>query len=504
MLEKIMPGKHRSPKTRSIDSTRSHLRLDRVQCGSAARVFANGGGPPSTGRSLLGKNRCRLLLFLFLGLTACGGTVTENLSGPRVVETDPVPEATGVPLSAPIQATFSSRIDPVTINKDTFILTGVSGEVTYQNQKAIFTPSIPFANETTYHAVLTTGIKDLDGIPLSTNYIWSFSTGTGTGGGGSDQGPPAIVSTSPEEGATNVAIDAPIRVVFSESILPETLRSDTFFIQGISGRIRYDDPTRTATLQPLAPLTLQTRYQVTVTTGITDRTGTPLDAGRSWSFTTASTVDTSPPSIVSTLPGDQENGVAVNTAVKAIFSKEISPESLQGRFILQDPGGREIGATLGFDPGSLAATLTPTGPLQPETPYQAIVRSGVADLSGRLLPADVRWSFTTGGSEDRIRPTVIERRPAGRDVPLDSVVTVRFSEPINPETLAGHFMITSGGRAVPGEIRYDVPSQTATLTPSRLRYGTDYTTILTHDIKDLAGNRLEHTSWSWKTVQRPD
>lgn len=418
-----------------------------------------------------------------------------------MVETNPAPEATGVPLSTPIQATFSNGIDPVTINKDTFILTGVSGEVTYQNGKAVFTPSIPFADGTTYHAVLTTGIKDLDGVPLPSNFIWSFTTGSG---GGPDQTPPEIVTLSPEEGRSDVPIDAPIRVVFSESILPGTLRSDTFFIQGISGKISYDDARRTATLQPATPLALNTRYDVTVTTGVTDRAGNPLTAARTWSFTTASTVDSSPPSVTSTSPADQETGVPVNTTVKALFSKEIDEQNLQSNFILQGPDGGEIAAAVDYDSSSQAATLTPSAPLQPNTIYQATVRKGVSDLGGRSLAADVQWSFTTGSAEDRTPPAVTERHPIGQDVPLNSVIAVQFSEPINPQTLAGHFVVTSRGRAIPGVIRYDAASRTATLTPLLLRYDTNYTTVLTHDIKDLAGNRLEHTSWSWRTVHKPD
>ncbi|MCG3116924.1 MAG: Ig-like domain-containing protein [Candidatus Manganitrophus sp. SA1] len=449
-----------------------------------------------------------LALLFCLVLSACGSGATDDTNGPRVVETNPAPEATGVPLSGPIEATLSKGIDPATINTDTFILTGISGEVTYQNGKAVFTPSIPLADGTTYHAVLTTGIRDLDGVPLPENFIWSFTTGA-TGGGGLDQTPPEIVSATPREGATNIPIDAPVRVVFSEPIRPETLRTDTFFIRGIPGEIRYDEATRTATLQPLAPLALQSRYEVTVTNQITDRTGNPLPATQSWSFTTASVIDLSSPVILSTVPGDGETGVAVNSAIQAVFNKEIDEQSLPSNFVLQGPGGGEIVSSIRYDSGARTATLTPSEALQPETTYQAIVRRGVSDFSGNALAADVRWSFTTVRSDDQTppgddRPEVIERQPIGIDIPLENFVTVRFSKAIRPETLAGNFMITTRGRAISAEIGYNISSNTATMIPSRLRHGTTYTVVLTHDIRDLAGNRLEHTSWSFRTVNRPD
>lgn len=363
-------------------------------------------------RSMLIKKRSPLplFLFLFLALSACGGDETEDLNGPQVMETNPAPEATGVPLSGQIEATLSKGIDPATINTDTFILTGVSGEVTYQNGKAVFTPSIPLADGTTYHAVLTTGIRDLDGVPLPENFIWSFTTGT-TGGGGPDQPPPVL--------------------------------------------------------------------------------------------------DLSPPSIISTAPGDGETGVAVNSAIQAVFNKEIDEQNLPSNFVLQGPGRGEIASSIRYDSGARTATLTPSEALQPETTYQAIVRRGVSDFNGNGLAADVRWSFTTVRSDDQTppgddRPEVIERQPIGIDIPLESFVTVRFSKAIRPETLAGNFMITTRGGAISAEIGFNISSNTATMIPSRLRHGTTYTVVLTHDIRDLAGNRLEHTSWSFRTVNRPD
>jgi len=468
---------------------------------------------------LLARTGYALALSLSLALAACGsGGETDDFSGPRVIETNPAPEATGVPLSGPIEATLSGGIDPATVNDNTFIVTGapgasgVAGEVTFQNRKAIFTPSAPLADGATYHAVLTTGIKDLDGVPLSDNYIWSFKTGAGGGGGGGgpDQTPPEVVSTTPRRGATNVATDATVRVVFSESIRPETLRVETFFIQGVPGEIRYDDATRSATLKPQAPLAPQTRYQVMVTTAITDPAGNPLAAAESWSFTTASGPDLSIPSVISTTPNDSETGVPVNTPISAVFSEAIDPQSLQSNFTLQGPGGSGVAAAVSYDSGSLTASLTPTAALQPGTVYQATLRRGIIDLSGNPLPSEVRWSFTTASDDqnppegDRTRPTIINRAPTGEDIPLDSLITVRFSEAIRPDTLVRNFIITSRGRAISSEIGYNAASQTATLIPSRLRHGTTYTVILTHDVRDLAGNRLEHTSWTFRTADRPD
>lgn len=439
-------------------------------------------------------------VFLLLLLSACGsgGGGTSSIG---VERTDPAAGATNVSPTGPIRATFSTPIDPATVNADTFLVTGVSGEVSYQGQTATFTPAAPLAVGQMYHAVLTTGIKDLDGIPLPSNFVWSFSTGQGAGGG-SDRVAPEIIAVFPQEDSADAAVDTPVRVIFSESVLAETLRSDTFFIQGVSGQIQYDDATHTATLQPAGPLQPNSPYQVTVTTDVRDKAGNPLMVWKSWSFTTTANSIPAAPAVVSTSPADKEGGVPLNTVVKATFNKEIDPQSLQGKFALQGPGGTEVAATLSYTPNTLTATLVPAAELQSDATYQAIVRKGVADLSGTLLPADVQWSFSTGTTEDRTPPAVIEQLPTGDNVSVRSVVTVRFSEPIKPETLLGHFTVISGGKTVPGWITYDAPTRTARLAPFGVKSNTTYTAVLTHDIEDLAGNHLSHTSWSWKTARR--
>ncbi|MBI3802179.1 MAG: Ig-like domain-containing protein [Nitrospirae bacterium] len=449
---------------------------------------------PSKARALL------LLYFLLFSLSGCGSAGTGDPS--MNIATDPPSGAVNVSPAAEIHATFSSPIDPATVNKDTFVVTGVSGEVSYRGQTATFTPAAPFEIGKTYQAVLTTGIKDLDGAPLPSIVIWSFTTGP-TLGTPSDPAAPEITDVFPREDATDVAIDTPIRVVFSESILPETLRVETFFVQGVSGEIHYDDATDTATLQPTAPLKPQTTYQVTVTSDVRDHAGNPLPVWKSWTFTTRAVSAPVPLKIVSTMPDNTGSNLALNTSVKATFSKEINPQSLQGRFSLLAPDGKEIAASVSYDASSRTATLDPTGLLQPKTTYRVIVRKEVADLNGTPLGIDVQWSFTTGLAPDHTQPTVIQNFPVGNNVALGSAVTAQFSEPIKPETLQGHFMVLSGGKAVPiSEMTYDAASRTARLVLFGVKRDTTYTAILTSGIQDAAGNHLVQASWNWKTTRR--
>jgi hypothetical protein len=100
-----------------------------------------------------------------------------DLTPPTVSGRTPAPGATGVALAATVTATFSEPIDPETV---AFSVTGpggaVAGSTTYDGstRTATFTPSSPFAGNTTYSVTLS-GAEDLAGNPMSP-LTWSFTT----------------------------------------------------------------------------------------------------------------------------------------------------------------------------------------------------------------------------------------------------------------------------------------------------------------------------------------
>jgi hypothetical protein len=414
-----------------------------------------------------------------------------------------------VPVDSDIRAKFSSKIDPVTVNEKNFFILDASGpmagEVTYQEKMAIFKPSRPLERGRQYNAVLTTGIKDLDGVPLPSNFTWSFVT---EGEGGEDTLPPQIETTVPRNGENNVSHTAPIMVVFSEPIDPNTLGADTFFINGVSGSYTYDEGTRAARLQPSEPLALSTTYSVTVTRGIKDLAGNPLADEVTWSFRTA--LDRTPPTIKERSPGENATGVPVNTNISVSFDEQVDQSSLQSRFVLTGPSG-EVPARFSYNIGAKTAMLDPNSDLDGETTYQVFVKGGVEDTSRNATSSDVSWFFTTGRAPDTSLPLIIEAGPQGEGVSVKSLITAKFSEPIKPDTLTGNIIVSSRDGVLPGDIRYESGSMTAIFTPSRpadssrprLEYRTTYTVLLRQGIEDLAGNRLAQVSWSFTTVDPP-
>jgi hypothetical protein len=109
---------------------------------------------------------------------------------PTISSTNPTTEATGVTVTSPsISITFSELVDSLTVTSNTFTLkntatnTNISGTISTttntQDGKtsiATFIPSQNLAYSTRYTATITTGIEDLAGNPIASDYSWSFST----------------------------------------------------------------------------------------------------------------------------------------------------------------------------------------------------------------------------------------------------------------------------------------------------------------------------------------
>jgi hypothetical protein len=99
---------------------------------------------------------------------------------PTVTSNTPLSGATNVAIGTTVTATFSEAVATASVSTTTFLLTGggaVAGTVTLNGATATFTPSAPLAYATTYTARVTTGVQDLAGNHLASDFIWTFTTG---------------------------------------------------------------------------------------------------------------------------------------------------------------------------------------------------------------------------------------------------------------------------------------------------------------------------------------
>jgi uncharacterized delta-60 repeat protein len=105
---------------------------------------------------------------------------------------------------------------------------------------------------------------------------------------------PTIISVSPANGATAVAITTAVTITFSEAMNSSTLNDTTFLLVSVSsttttpipGNVTYDASSNVATFMMTSALMHGTQYIATITTGVTDAAGNAIAPSYSWSFTT--------------------------------------------------------------------------------------------------------------------------------------------------------------------------------------------------------------------------
>jgi len=326
---------------------------------------------------------------------------------PTVISTMPANGATGVPINQALSATFSEAMTPASINSTSFALTGpgavtITGTVTYvvAGSVATLVPAASLTPNTVYTATITTGAMDLEGTALVSKYTWSFTTGAA-----SSETPPAVISTVPLTGAMGVPLNQIVSATFSTAMNPATISSSTFTLTGpgataVTGLVAYSAVGNTLTFTPTTNLAPSTLFTATIATGAKNLAGIALASNYVWTFTTGTTIATTAPEIVSTVPANAAIGVPLNQAVSATFAESMNPLTITtGTFELTGPGGTTIAGTVSYDAINFIATFTPSAPLIASSNYIATVANGVTDLAGNPLGstgAPNPWHFTTG------------------------------------------------------------------------------------------------------------
>jgi|HubBroStandDraft_6_1064221.scaffolds.fasta_scaffold08244_1 ketosteroid isomerase-like protein len=435
-----------------------------------------------------------LLAFVFVALAAgCGREQASSPLSPTVIATSPVNGATAVILNSTVTATFSSVMNPATINTTTFTLTGpgatvVPGAVTYSGTTATFTPTSSLAALTLYTATITTGATDPGGNALQANFVWTFTTGA-----------PTVISTVPANGATAVAVNTAISATFSEPMNPLTLTNATFTLTGpgvtpVAGVVTYSGST--ATFTPMLVLAAGTLFKATITTGAKDPAGAALAANFVWTFTTAP-----PPMVVSTVPANLATSVAVNTIISATFSEAMNPATISGTtFTVTGPGATPVAGTVTY--AGSTATFTPTADLANSTLFTATITTGAKDPTGAPLAANFVWTFTTAPP-----PSVVSTVPANlaATVAVNTLISATFNAPMNPATITGTTFTVTGPGATPvaGAVSYS--GNTATFTPTViLANSTLFTATITTGAKDPSGAPLAaNYVWTFTTAAPP-
>lgn len=119
--------------------------------------------------------------------TATSGTYSvaygQDTTAPTVTSATPAADATGVNVASSVDVTFSEPLDPSTVNTSNVSLldgtTPVAATVTYipATNKITIDPTAALGATTTYTVSISTGVKDANGVALTSTYASNFTTG---------------------------------------------------------------------------------------------------------------------------------------------------------------------------------------------------------------------------------------------------------------------------------------------------------------------------------------
>jgi hypothetical protein len=218
---------------------------------------------------------------------------------------------------------------------------------------------------------------------------------------------PQVASVTPQDNATDVAVDTTVTAVFSQQMDDSTISTNSFTLKAgavsVPALVSFNNDTKTATLTPESDLANSTVYTAALTTDIKGLNGSSLADQKIWNFTTIA--DLIPPQVISVNPTDQADEVDFDASITVIFSESIDPATLSADTFTLIKGNKAVQGTVEPLSGSdnKAATFKPKEKLLSHTEYTAEVTPEITDAAGNPLAAAYSWSFTTCSSDTLVR-----------------------------------------------------------------------------------------------------
>jgi hypothetical protein len=206
------------------------------------------------------------------------------------------------------------------------------------------------------------------------------------------------------------------------------------------------------------------------------------------------------PVVNSTDPSNSATGVALNRMIVVSFSEPMDQATITSLTFTVKQGTTSVPGVITFS-GS-TATFTPSSNLTLSKVYTGTITTGAENTDGIALAGNYTFSFTTGDVSDIILSTLVSTNPLNNatDVVKNKVVSINFSEAMNPATIStSTFTLKQGTTVIEGSVASS--GTTATFTSSNVfTASTYYTATITTGAKDLAGNALAaNIVWNFTT-----
>lgn len=273
---------------RDLDAVRAIAPPSATATGSFDIDFLN---PPATGAALRLDASARDTS----GNLATATTVVVDILdvvAPAVVQVTPANGDVDVRADAAMVLAFSEPLDPASVTADSVTLVANAPEplvfaFNEANTALILSPSDgALTLGETHTLTVTTGVTDAAGNALEVAFVSTFTTEV------PDQTPPEVVSVSPADGTSEVAIGTDVLAVFSEALDPASVDDSSVVVSvdgvALAGFLETLDGDTTVRFVPRDTLPLAATVTMTIGVGVTDQAGNGLATPFVSSFTTGS------------------------------------------------------------------------------------------------------------------------------------------------------------------------------------------------------------------------
>lgn len=440
-------------------------------------------------------------------------------TGPQVSSVTPPNGELNAPASTTVEIELSRPVDPATVSSPATIAVrklpieaNIAGTLTGDGsgQRFIFTPAAPLEAGTRYRVVVTTGVRDLEGIPLdqdpSTPGFQPFQSEFRV------ERTIQVTASVPANNAVRVPVEQVVQVQLSAPVDPTSVTETSFRLERggvpVEAERTLSSDRRTALLTPNAPLARFAQYTVRVTPDLRSAEGGRLDQNPTQAgyqeFTSRFTTkpESLPPMVTAVLPENGASGVPVRPHIQVSFNKPVLPASVNAEtFLLRNvASGQLVSGTRQVAPDSTSATFQPTFDLALSTEYEIEVTNWVVDRFDVRLDQDPvapdRQGFKSRFQTDheRIPPRVIAVAPpdSAVRVRIDAVVRIDFDEAIAASTVSGIELRDQSGELVAGTVELGNGDARAEFRPDApLRLSHRYHVKVDTTVTDRVGNPLD-------------
>jgi hypothetical protein len=406
---------------------------------------------------------------------------------PQVIGVRPFP-GEEIPAQAPLEIIFNQEMDRRSVEGALQFTPPLTGQIQWiDGRTARFFPEGGWPSGQKYEVTLGTTALAENGLPLADSYAFTARTAA----------PLLVTTTVPADGGEGIAAaGTKITIAFNRPVVAlvstqelDDLPQPLSFTPPLAGSGQWLN-TSIYEFTPATELIGGAEYTVTVGAGLTDVVGSVLAEDYTFRFKTLG------PEILSTYPEPSASIVPLEAGLSVNFSQAMNQASVEENFRLLDSAGQAVEGSFEW-PAPNAMFFKPAQNLQIGSTYQFILTAAAQSEGGAPIKEGRDFSFSTVPLPF-IAYTFPEDKTEGVQ-PSYGGVSIQFGTPMNPETMAGRFLI----EPAPAEIIPYASSQNLYLQFD-MQSNTDYAITILAGIEDIYGNAIGGDyRFSFRTGEEP-